>query len=393
MNSGPINSKCSRTFLATLAVWACLVACASAGAQAEPAPNPPMAETVFKNVQVLKGIPVDQFMGTMGFFAASLGLNCTDCHTPESAGNWQKFADDTPLKQTARKMILMMNAINKANFAGTPKVTCYSCHRGTQRPEVTPSLAQQYGTPPPEDPDKIEILTQAAAGPSADQILAKYIASVGGAQQLARLTSFAAQGTYIGYDTDEQKVPLELYAQAPDQRTTIVHTLIGDSTTTYDGHAGWIAATDKPAPLIALTGGDLDAVHADAALSFPAGVNAAFTKWRAGFPAITIDGREVQVVEADAPRGSRIKLYFDKQSGLLVRQVRYDQTLVGMNPTHIEYSDYRTVAGVKIPFHWVLTWTDGQATIQLNEVQPNAAIDPARFAKPAPAPPPKPISK
>src|SRR5487761_74658 len=64
--------------------------------------KPQMSEEAFKNIQVLRGIPVNEFMGTMGFFAASLGMNCTDCHVKESAGDWTRYADDTPLKQTAR---------------------------------------------------------------------------------------------------------------------------------------------------------------------------------------------------------------------------------------------------------------------------------------------------
>ena len=79
-----------------------------------------------------------------------------------------------------------------------------------------------------------------------------------------------------------------------------------------------------------------------------------------------------------------MKLYFDKQSGLLVRQVRYAQTIVGPNPTQIDYSDYREVAGVKLPFNWEVTWTDGQSKFEMNQVQPNVAIDAARFAKPGP---------
>jgi hypothetical protein len=77
-------------------------------------------------------------------------------------------------------------------------------------------------------------------------------------------------------------------------------------------------------------------------------------------------------------------LYFDSQSGLLVRQVRYVDTAVGVIPTRIDYSDYRDVAGVKVPFLRVLTWTDGRSTIQLSEVQSNARIDAAKFATPAP---------
>src|SRR5262245_9734123 len=119
-------------------VVTCLLSTATASAQ--------MAEDVFKNVQVLKGIPVDQFMETMGFFSASLALNCTSCHGVESASDAARFADDPPLKKTARKMILMVRAINRDNFAGAGLVTCYSCHRGGERPKITPSLADQYGT-------------------------------------------------------------------------------------------------------------------------------------------------------------------------------------------------------------------------------------------------------
>ena len=103
-------------------------------------PRAPMAEEVFKNVQVLKGIPVDQFMGTMGIFASALGKNCSECHGIESGGNWELYAKDTPLKQTARRMVLMVKQINDANFGGRQMVTCYSCHRVQARPKVMPSL-------------------------------------------------------------------------------------------------------------------------------------------------------------------------------------------------------------------------------------------------------------
>src|SRR6266852_5037397 len=90
----------------------CLVAILSASAQARPEPKPQMADDVFKNIQVLKGLTVNEFMETMGFFSASTLLNCADCHVPESSGNWAKYADDTEKKQTARRMVTMMRAIN-----------------------------------------------------------------------------------------------------------------------------------------------------------------------------------------------------------------------------------------------------------------------------------------
>lgn len=344
-----------------------------------------MAEDVFKNVTVLKGIPVNEFMETMGFFAASLGYNCTNCHVPDSLQNWDKFADDIPAKRMARVMIQMVNNINKANFGGRRAVTCYSCHRGTGHPKVIPSLAEQYSTPPPEDANEVEIAGQ-QPGPSADQILDRYIQALGGADRLAKLTSYTAKGTYGGWDTDFMKVPYEVYAKAPGQRTTIIHTKIGDSTTTCDGRSAWLAGVDKPVPLLAYPPGeDLDGAKFDADMSFPGNIKQALTQWRTGFPETTVSDRDVQVIQGMTAAKSRVKLFFDKENGLLLRTVRYVDTVVGTVPIQTDYSDYREVAGVKMPFHWTVTWTDGQSMIELSEIQPNVAIDPAKFAKPAPA--------
>jgi photosynthetic reaction center cytochrome c subunit len=349
--------------------------------------KPQMSEEAFKNIQVLRGIPVNEFMGTMGFFAASLSMNCTDCHVSESAGNWDRYADDTPLKQTARRMVIMMNAINRSDFGSTRLVTCYTCHRGAQHPEVTPSLAEQYGAPPPDDPDRVEVLPGVPPAPpsAAEQILDKYIQAIGGAQQVAKLNSFVAKGTYAGFDTDFQKVPAEIFAKSPNQRTMTTHLHEGDDTTTYDGHEGWVAAADKPVPMILLTGGELDGARLDAELSFPALLKQDLTKWHAGFPPVSIDNHSLQVVEGTAAGGTLVKLFFDKDSGLLVRQTRFIDTVVGLIPLHVDYSDYRAVSGVKMPFHWQVTWVDGQSTTELSDVQPNASVPAAKFVKPAPA--------
>jgi len=128
----------------------------------------------------------------------------------------------------------------------------------------------------------------------------------------------------------------------------------------------------------------MDGVKLDADLAFPGGLKQALTGLRAGFPTTVINDREVQVVQATAG-GSRVKLFFDKQTGLLTRVLRYSKTMVGSVPIEIDYSDYREIAGVKMPFQWRLTWTDGQSMFTLDEVQPNVAIDPAKFGRPAAA--------
>jgi hypothetical protein len=340
-----------------------------------------MAEDVFKNVQLLKGISVKEFMDTMGFFSAATGMNCVDCHSAEN-DTLAEYAVDTPLKQTARKMILMVNMLNRGTFGGQRKVTCYTCHRATEHPEVIPSLLDQYSVAP-DDPDKVEIPAGRAAGQiSADQILDKYIQAIGGAPQIAKLTSFVAKGTYEGFDSFSEKVPIEVFANAPNQLTTIVHTQHGDNVSTFDGSHGWIAAADKLMRVLPLSGGDLEGAKIDGSLAFPSGIKQRF-KWRTGFPAVAVDDRSVQVIQEVGAGDPGAKLYFDNQSGLLVRQVRYSDTAVGVIPTQIDYSDYRDVAGVKMPFHWVMTWTDGKSTIELSEVQPNVHIDAAKFATPA----------
>ena len=202
------------------------------------------------------------------------------------------------------------------------------------------------------------------------KIFDKYLQAVGGAAEGSRYqASIVFKGDYQGYA--EPKAPVDIYVKAPDQRTMIVHTDGGDRTTTFDGSngaggSGWMAApaADKPFPVIRFTGGDLDGVRLDAVLSLPGGIRQALTNPRVG--SSSIDDKDVAVVEGTANAGrSTVKLYFDTKSGLLVRQVRYADTMIGRVPIQVDYSDYRDVAGagVKLPFHIVTTWTDGRSDV------------------------------
>ena len=340
------------------------------------------SDQVHTNLKLLKGIPEDEFLDTMGFFSAALGVPCEFCHGADSIGNWERFADETPMKETARKMIAMVNEINARNFGGLRMLTCYSCHNGNERPKLIPTLDGIYDPPPPAQPD---VITRGPASPTADQILDKYLEAIGGAQRLAALTSFVAKGTYqeVGeLDTH----PVEIYAQAPARLARVVRAAAGVSTTVCDGNAAWIAAPyeEEPTPLIPLSGGELEGLKLDAQMNFPAQLKRLLAGWRVGYP-YEIGETETQVVQGFTVTGSPVKLYFDKQSGLLVRQVRYTSTAVGSLPTQIDYSDYREVAGVKMPFRVMTSWADGRTLTELTDVQPNVPIDAARFAQPAPA--------
>jgi len=345
-----------------------------------------MSDEVFPGIQVLKGLPLDEFFDTMGFFASSLSMTCTDCHSSESGGDWLHYIDETPRMTTARKMVLMMNKINQENFGGAKMVTCFTCHRfDANTPQSVPSIMLQYSVPPPDDPEYV-VATGDKALPSADQIFDKYFQALGGAQKLAGVTSMVVKGTYEGYDTGHEQRPVEVYSKAPAQRTTIVHLRgEGDKVWNYDGSKGWIASPDKPVPLLALTGSEEQGLRIDALLAFPQQIKSAYPTWKVGSTAI--DDNEVYLVQGTAPGRTSLKLFFDKKTGLLLRQVRYDTTKIGTVPEQVDYSDYRTVgnSGVKVPYQVIHSWTDGQSTVLVTDVQLNAQIAPAKLSRPEPA--------
>jgi hypothetical protein len=360
---------------------ACVLAFVVVPGQTVTEPRPPMAEEVFKNIQVLRGIPVNDFMGTMGIFSAALGMSCEDCHRSGDS-SWENYAAESPRKQMARSMVVMMAAINKTHFGGRQGVTCFSCHRGSDRPKLTPDLRALYGSPPPEDPR--DILEQAPTAPSAVDVMNKYLAAIGGAQRVAGMTSYAATGTSVGYGPDGERRPIDIVASAPNRRSTIVRTASGDQITSFDGRNGWIAAPHRPVPVLALAGADLGGLRLDAELTFPAGIAQALGTWRVGQPR-TIEDREVHAVQGTGSDGLTATLFFDAESGFLVRQIRYVESPVGRIPTQVDYADYREVSGIRVPFRWVVTWLDGRDTIELTEVRLNVAIDTARYRRP-PAP-------
>jgi len=374
-----------RTFLgATAIAVACLLGAATGQArQAQNAQDiPTMAEEVFKSVVLLKGIPVDTFLESMGMFANAMGNDCTYCHASSAPLNRSAFAEGTPRIQRARQMIVMMNTINKTYFGGEPRVTCFTCHSGNQSPRSDPNLALQYGTPL-EDPNARDFPTDPTV--SADQVFDRYLEALGGAERLAGLSSFVATGTYSGFDTSFAKVPVEISAKAPNQHTTLVHLSAGDSVRTYDGRNGWMAGPYTPLPLLTLSAGNLDRARLEAMLWFPAGIRNAFSEWRVG--RAVLGDEEVMVVQGTDAGQPVVNLSFG-ESGLLVRLVRWTQTPVGFVPTQIDYADYRDVAGVRVPFRRTESQTYMQMTIELSDVQPNVEIDAARFARPAPAPRP-----
>ena len=338
----------------------------------------------FKNVttSTLKELSVDDFLASMGVISAALGFDCADCHPKAGTDQADFVIDTTPEKRTARRMIEMVATINRTDFAGVQRVTCWTCHHGRDIPTTTIALDNLYASPPREDED---VVPPGAGQPSADQILDSYIMAVGGAQRLAGLTSFIATGTSTGYGEFGGDGDFTIYAKAPNQRTTLItfkdHPDRGDSVWAFDGRTGWIRT---PRGLLAdyeLIGGELDGARLEAQMAFPGQIKQALNNWRVGLRR-TIGNKDYLVIQGSGPRGLLATLYFDPQSFLLARMVRYAPSPVGRVPIQIDYSDYRDVGGIKFPFEYKFSWLDGRYTAKIKEVKTNVAIDSARFGRP-----------
>src|SRR5687768_7998412 len=372
------------------AVMACVTGAVVTGSQAPPAQAPggqppQMAEQVFKDIQVLKGITVDEFMDTMGMFAAATTKDCTGCHAPEIlSGSRDAFAKPTPMIQRARQMTVMMNTINRNFFGNQKRVTCYTCHSATSVPERVPDLSIQYGTPPPENPDRLEFVALPDRAKEVDSIFAQYLQAIGGTQRWAAVNSLAAAGLYAGWDTSHVEVPVELFGRAPNQFTTIVHRKEGDNVFVFNGMNAWFAGVDAAAPNFTLqySGGNLTGARIDALVQVaPHTIQKAYSQWEVSED--LVGDEPVTVLQGTNQGEPPLNLYFG-EAGLLVRLVRWNDTAVGPVPTQFDFSDYRDVGGVRKPYQWVRAWTNNRVVFKLTDVRINAPVDASRFLRPAP---------
>jgi photosynthetic reaction center cytochrome c subunit len=346
--------------------------------------TPKKAEEQFKNLQVLKGVPAEQIFPTMQFIAASLGVECEFCHVHNAFDK-----DDKKPKKTARKMMEMMFAINKDNFEGHREVTCYSCHRGSPHPLAIPVVASEDATlvvsPPREAAGEAkESEVKVNAGPTADQLIDKYVRAIGGAAATDKISTRVMKGTI---DFGGKSLPIDIYAKDPDERISLTPMAEGDSVTAFNGHEGWLGIQGRQ--LREMHGSDLDGAAIDADLHLATHLKQMFSQMEVR-ESEKIDTHATYEVVGQREGKPPIQLYFDQQSGLLIRLVRYGETALGWLPTQIDYADYREVDGVKVPYRWTLARPSGRFTIQIADLRQNVPVDDAKFVKPNMAPePPK----
>ena len=325
------------------------------------------AEDQFKNIQSFKGTPAADVLPAMQFMAASLGVQCNFCHV-----QGDNASDEKGEKKTARAMISMQNEINKLAFRGQKQVTCYSCHRGSARPVNVPPVQETDAAPAAMAPTGGR-----PTGPqiTPDQILEKYLVAIGGADAVNKIHSRVMTGKIL---TGGNESPIEVYTKAPNKRITITKMANGESMTAFDGTAGWMGSTGRPARDMTPAESAASALDAEFALGLH--LKEMYPQLRRGRPE-KIGDTECEVINGSAPNKPAVRLYFDSKTGLLVRMIRFADNPLGRMPTQIDYADYRDTDGVKIPYRWTLSRPNGRFTIQVASVKSNVDIPDSRFSK------------
>lgn len=366
-------------YLARIGVLAALVLAPIIFARAQggppPSPEGKTAEQFYKNIKVLNGTPADQVIESMHLIRGALGVDCEYCHD-----EMDRASDTKKPKEIARDMMRMMMEINKNNFKGQQEVTCYTCHRGGVDPANTFALpiVEKGVEPKPE------------GLPSVDQILSKYVQALGGEQAIRKVTSRVITGTQYIPTGPGGTIPvpatIERSEKAPNLVVNVYRAPMYTISDGFDGTKSW--AQDLRGRVS--DAGSTDQMRAKRNADFYLPLDLKKTYMEMEVRRIeSVNGHDAYVVIA-RPQGDRPeRLYFDVQTGLLVRKWSALPTPAGNAPFQVDYEDYRdTGSGVKFPYLITMnpatprTEPSTNATIRVIKVQDNAPLDSSKFAKP-----------
>ena len=329
-------------------------------------PDDKPAEQVYKNIQVFKGLPSQQLMPAMFFMRGALGVSCNECHV-----NFTDFEkDDNPKKQVARQMIEMVRALNQKNFASQNTINCNTCHRGRTKPSAPLSLAAIKNSA-----SAVTTSKRTQPVPSVEQIFDRYISATGGKSALERFKTGVFTGVMLS--SEGWTAPLRIYQTAPD-KLLVTFDVGAIFYQTYNGTSGW--GQDNQG-VHDITGKDLALLKRKAALFQPLILKEQYSGLKL-LGTETIDEREAYAVEGVIPSAGTDKLYFDVESGLLVRITSRTETALGTLPHQIELKDYRPVDGVKLPFMIGDLAPDFSSVYKLNEAKHNTPISINLFDRP-----------
>ena len=362
-----ISGDKSRRSITVLGLALAVYLTVSGNAQTQIGQQEKPAEQVYKNIQVLTGLPASELDGVMLFMSASMGVGCTHCHS----SSWEN--DDKTAMTAARRMIVMTRAINKENFSGNPAITCYTCHRGQHNTEPLPPI--DIATNPVAD--VTVVASKPGALPSTDEVIARYTRAIGGETAIATIKTRVSRGTETTTNrmTPPQTRPIEIIQASPDKLLIARNNPRGSTLEGFDGAKGWARDTRG---VRELAGRELAEIKREADLFRYLKIKESYPQMRV-LAKEKVRDREAYVVGATSREESREKLYFDVESGLLVRRSLAFKTAFGSIPEVMDFDDYRDVDGVKLPF--IITWSRPPFGYvrKLTTIKLNTLLDGARF--------------
>jgi len=322
------------------------------------------AEGNYKNIDVLRGLPAAQVIPAMQFIAASLGVDCQFCHVE---GQFDK--DDKKTKRTARSMMRMVASINSGSFDGQRQVTCYSCHRGRS----TPSLLEVSEVGALRGTANTTIEKLPTDLPAVSEIIGRYVSALGGVSAVEAISSRHESGVW---QEGSERGEVEIFADGHEKYALVRHSKSDTRSAILNGASGQIASPGRTPR--EMTKAERDFATMDADLQRPLHLRNVFRDLQEEYPE-KIGDHEALVVVGELTNDRSVKFYFDRNSGLLLREVRFADSTLGQIPTQIDYAEYRESDGVQIPAKITVTDTQNVLTMHFSDVRQNVAIDPKVF--------------
>lgn len=244
---------------------------------------------------------------------------------------------------------------------------------------ATTAVARQQPAPSGGAPAAPAASKPDAGLPTADAVFDNYVKALGGKEALARFKSRVSKGT-VEIAPMGATGTVEVSQVAPDKTATTMNISgLGAMQQGYDGAVAW--SKDPFSGLREMKGAELNTIRRSAYLDT--------SQWKKHYSKMTVTGRgkvgerEAYVVEAATGEGDPDKLYFDAQSGLLLRMDLVVEGPQGRMQAESYMEDYREVDGVKVAHTIRQVIGANTITVKLKEVKHDAAVDAALFKKPA----------
>jgi len=332
------------------------------------------AGEAFKNLMVLdKNMPEQKVWSTMQFVATSLGVNCGFCHDTHN------FSDDSiKAKQTAREMMSMEMAIDKQFFDGHPEVTCNTCHRGAPSPKGLPEPTQAMWYQRAHGGAETERQEERGPLPAADALVEKYRAAVGVKAGSAAPTQVATAEATIYSAMSEPLSARSEFAISGDKVAVTNH--LPNNTTmqvAWLGDHGWMKDNSGVHDLSGRAA-EMAKSHADAwRMDQTAGLTAVRTLRKD-----KVGERDAYMVLAKDVAGKPTLLYFDTESGLLLRKREFTDTALGRLAADLDFSDYAEDGGYKLPTHIEAISENSGFDMKVTSRKINVPVDERKFERP-----------